>query len=92
MNLPMLPQDKANHFVYGAVIYMFAVLLLLSPLQALALVAVVGFGKEAADAFVNWRTTGNPMQGPHGVEAGDVLATFLGGLTCAFAILGAAHG
>jgi len=90
MNLPMLPQDKANHAIYGAVIA-----LVVQTLVALAhinvgflrpsdvgLIAAVLFGgaKEGVDAWQNYRATGNFRTGPHGVEPSDAVATFCGGL------------
>ena len=40
-------------------------------------------GKEAHDAWVNWKTTGDSMQGPHGVEWLDAIATISGGALAA---------
>ncbi|OYW91411.1 MAG: hypothetical protein B7Z23_08210 [Pseudomonadales bacterium 32-61-5] len=48
MNLPQLPQDKANHFVYGSLICL-AALIAAPPLLALALAAAAGLGKEIYD-------------------------------------------
>lgn len=67
MNLPTLPSDKANHFVYGAA------LASLGGLHSLALgallCAAVAIGKEVYDQA---RKTGNP-------EALDAVATVVGG-------------
>ena len=72
MNLPLLPQDKANHAVYGAVIA--AIVSLFSIPLALTAVALVGVGKEVYDW---WRN----MHGEqHGVEVMDAVATVCGGL------------
>lgn len=65
--LPMLPPDKANHFVYGAVVA--ALGLFFGPLPAAAMVLLVGFGKELYD-LVSGRGT------PDGTDA---LATVAGG-------------
>lgn len=85
----LIPQDKANHLVYGAVI--FTVMFLLThfvyadyqTLIAGLAVVFIAVGKEANDAFINWKATGNPMQGPHGVEVLDAAATIIGGVIVA---------
>jgi len=72
MNLLLLPQDKANHVVYGALVA--AVVSLFSISLALLAVVLVGVGKEAYDW---WRN----MHGEqHGVEVMDAVATVCGGL------------
>lgn len=87
MALPSLPQDKANHFVYGAVIYAaaFCVISLLklpATYYAFAVVALFGAGKEIVDYLQN------RFQGAqHGVEALDGLATIAGGAVCAIPLL-----
>ena len=50
MNLPQLPQDKANHFIYGAFIHLFTSLLF-QPLPSLFIVASVAFFKEFFDTY-----------------------------------------
>ena len=66
--LPQLPQDKANHFVYGVV--MFTLLLLIkSPEIALAIVVVIGVAKEVYDKYSG---TGTP-------DVLDAVATMCGG-------------
>lgn len=85
--MPSLPQDKANHFVYGAVIYavVFGVLALLkmpATYYAFAVVALFGVGKEIVDYLQN------RYQGAHhGIEALDALATIAGGAVCAVPLL-----
>jgi len=73
MSLPVLPQDKANHFVYGAVIMALAALVV-QPLQALAVVGAFAVLKEGVDWWLNRKG------GKRGVEVLDVLATVAGGL------------
>lgn len=88
MNLPQLPADKANHFAYGAVIgtAIFCVAFnitkspTLSAHAALLGTAIIGGLKEGLDAFINWKTTGNIMQGPHVVELADAAITGAGAL------------
>ena len=77
MNLPELPLDKANHAVYGAAIG--CVVSFYNPTLAAAVVAALAVLKEASDAFLNYRATGNWRTGPHGVELNDALATMFGG-------------
>ena len=72
MNLPLIPQDKANHAVYGAVIA--AVVSLLNIPLALTAVAMVGVGKEVLDWWQNRHGE------HHGVEVMDAMATLCGGL------------
>lgn len=87
MALPSLPQDKANHFIYGAVIYVaaFGVLTALkqpATYYALAVVALFGVGKEIVDYLQN-RYEG----ARHGVEGLDAFATIAGGAVCAVPLL-----
>ena len=72
MSFPTLPQDKANHFVYGAVIAC-AVALFFGPRWALGVVAALAALKEASDWWQNRKG------GSHGVELLDALATIAGG-------------
>jgi hypothetical protein len=84
----MIPADKANHAIYGALIAL-AVLLaarqwgILPTLQpadlALAAAAVAGIAKEAIDKVLNMRAAAAGRALPHGVEAFDLLATVAGG-------------
>jgi formiminotetrahydrofolate cyclodeaminase len=67
MNLPVLPQDKANHAVYGAVIA--AIVSIVGLPLALLVVAGFALGKEVYD----WRQNKQP-------EMLDVAATVCGGL------------
>ena len=89
MNLPQLPQDKANHLAYGALTFclVFLVAHFLFPSDQIGFAALVtvlsSIGKEVHDAWVNWKATGNPMKGPHGVELLDAVATISGGALAA---------
>lgn len=78
MKLPLLPQDKANHLAYGALIACATSFIGLG--TALNVVVSVAILKELTDAVINYRATGNPMLGPHGVEILDALATIAGGV------------
>jgi len=91
MNLPQLPTDKANHAIYGAVIFNVAFLLTRSLLVSLCVVAVIAVFKELSDAVINWRATGAPMHGPHGVEFLDAAATCFGGVLAALPLVVLRH-
>jgi hypothetical protein len=68
MKLPQLPQDKANHFIYGAFIYaLFA--LVFEPLACIFLVMSAAFFKEFYDTYTD-----------SDFSFGDFFATTFGGL------------
>jgi hypothetical protein len=71
VKLPLLPQDKANHVVYGAVIA--AAVSVYDVQKAAAVVMLFAVGKELSDWWQN-RKGGN-----HGVEVMDAVATVGGG-------------
>jgi len=66
--LPLLPQDKANHFAYGAILA--AIGCLFSPLAGAALCVAFAVGKEVYDRLSG---KGNP-------EFLDAIATIAGGV------------
>ena len=80
MNLPNLPVDKANHAIYGALIFIVTFFFSHSAVIAGCIVVFFALAKEGSDALINYRTTGDPMHGPHGVEILDALATCFGGI------------
>jgi len=87
MNLPQLPQDKANHFAYGAaigVISSFATIGLghpeLSRLVPLVAAGLAGAVKELADWLQNRQTVKSGGPPTHDVDVLDFLATLCGGL------------
>jgi hypothetical protein len=69
MKLPQIPQDKANHFVYGSIIC-FLASLLFTPLVSLCITIIIGILKEVYDKISK---KGNP-------EILDVIATTIGAL------------
>jgi cytosine/uracil/thiamine/allantoin permease len=73
MKLPILPQDKANHFVYGCVIA--ALGCIVSPILGALLATGFGVGKEVYDI---WRHKTNP--GSATPDIWDATATIAGGL------------
>ena len=87
MNLPQLPPDKANHALYGALIFNVAFIASHSLLISSVVVAVIAVAKELSDAVINWRATGDPMHGPHGVEFLDAAATCFGGILVALPLI-----
>lgn len=84
--LPQLSADKANHAVYGALIFNTA-LPLTDAFVALALVAVLAVAKEASDWISNHRARAAGLPAPHAVEVMDALATLAGGVLCALPLL-----
>ena len=68
MKLPIIPIDKANHFIYGFLIYTLANLLL-SDLYSLLIVYLFALGKEIKDVFVY-----------SGFDIKDLLTTLLPGV------------
>lgn len=51
MKLPLIPQDKANHFIYGFFIYVIACLFVSNPI-AFGIVCLFALGKEIKDQVV----------------------------------------
>lgn len=90
MSLPLIPQDKANHFVYGAAIAVAAGLVasqlgLQVIVYSIGAAAILGAVKEALDYYQNWRAKKAGLTPMHGVEFMDFAATALGG--CAVNVL-----
>ncbi len=90
MALPIIPQDKANHFIYGVVVSLAAMFVastqaLPIPLVVVGIVSafVVGAIKEAVDYIQN-KQAGTPL---HGVELLDGVATGLGGVATSVTLL-----
>lgn len=87
VKLPMLPQDKANHFIYGALIWLGVLVLALvlgcgerAALGAANVVLVaVAWLKELVDWTLNRMATAKGQAPTHGVEALDAVATMSGG-------------
>jgi hypothetical protein len=67
--LPLIPNDKANHFIYGFIIFILSTLIFTNPISLL-IVSIIGGSKEIYDKVSG---TGNP-------EFLDFLATVLPGL------------
>jgi hypothetical protein len=73
--MPSLPQDKANHFFYGSLIFLAALAAFRHADAAYGLVVLAAVGKEALDWLSNQRSE----RPTHGVEWFDALATCAGG-------------
>lgn len=83
IQLPMLPHDKANHFIYGAVIFTATNLIPhVAPIWALVAAAIFGIGKEFVDLALNKLAEKRGHLSVHGVEPLDAIATFVGGALC----------
>lgn len=83
--IPLIPQDKANHAIYGAVIALAAYAVALAghnphaAVIGLAAAATIGALKELADWLLNRRAISAGLPPPHGVEFWDFGATTIGG-------------
>lgn len=83
MSLPLIPQDKANHIVYGSVIFAAAYALFsFAGLPALpiaaGMVVIAAVAKEVWDRAHKETHTPDPV---------DALATIAGGVVCALPLL-----
>jgi hypothetical protein len=77
--MPQLPQDKANHAVYGALIFLLALAITRRMDVAYGLVVLAAVGKEVLDWLSNQRAIRAGLTPTHGVEWLDALATCAGG-------------
>ena len=85
--LPVLPVDKANHIVYGLLLFaLMSGLLMLTPIyrvaQTVAWLSVLAIAlcKEWWDHLLNLDLAEEGQPPAHGVETLDVLATVAGAL------------
>src|SRR5512135_176987 len=107
MNAPELPLDKANHYLYGSLVYFVVQIVGLVfngsptsplpdnfnyPVAGMVLVLFVGAAKELSDWILNRRAIASGLPTPHGVEFFDALATWCGGALPFLASLIATHG
>ncbi len=77
--LPVIPQDKANHFAYGAAIGA-AVSLIAGPGIGLGAGVAFGVAKEAWDAWGKHKARRAGQVPLHGVELADAAWTAAGAL------------
>lgn len=94
--VPVLPQDKANHVVYGAVIALLATggavalqfvgVVVPAVYVGVAVAALAGAIKEGADWLSNRAARLAGAQPTHGVEFLDFFATACGGAIVSAAV------
>lgn len=91
--LILIPQDKANHFIYGNLIALLAAGILAnfgynqySRLTAVAAAGILGIGKEILDRYLNRKAVKNGLAEPHGVDINDYFATQFGGFNVALVL------
>ena len=77
--IPSLPQDKANHAIYGALIFLISFAITRRMDVAYGLVVLAAVGKEVLDKLSNMRAVRAGLTPTHGVEWFDALATCAGG-------------
>ena len=78
MQLPQLPQDKANHALYGALIACIT-MIPLGAKTAFSIVVCCAVLKELSDLWQNRKAEQAGAEGHHGVEFWDAVATMAGG-------------
>jgi hypothetical protein len=49
--LPVIEQDKANHLIYGLIIFMIS-MLFLPPILSFTIVIIIAFLKEVVDTYI----------------------------------------
>lgn len=93
MSLPMLAHDKANHVIYGALIFMAGAalaLLFLSPAYARCVGGAAAAAAAVLKELADWRRNEHDMaQGfppSRGAESADALATVAGALAVWLAV------
>lgn len=91
MRLPVIPADKANHFLYGALIGIVVKLVCtffgVGPVSLLLMLAaggIIGFLKEVLDYRANKKAQAAGQAAPHGVERLDMLWTLYGSMAVTF--------
>jgi hypothetical protein len=77
--MPQLPADKANHAVYGALIFLIGFAITRRMDVSYGLVVLAAVGKEVLDWLSNMRAVKAGLMPTHGVEFLDALTTCAGG-------------
>jgi len=95
MSLPQLPQDKANHVIYGLALFVvsaYATRWVGRPdwanAMGLSIVCAAGAFKEFDDWLLNRMDVAAGLQPRHSVSIFDWLATVTGGLMGVLAAVG----
>ena len=90
----LIPQDKANHIIYGylssfvvGVIYTMTMGFLFNPVWFVGVAFIVGFLKELYDYGANLAAKRKNLPPMHEVSPYDVLATTIGGVSLYLPIL-----
>lgn len=85
MKLPIIPQDKANHFIYGTAIFAITYMIMINFVFTLTAVAtgmitttLIAVAKELVDYLLNKRLVSMGLRATHGVELFDAVATVSG--------------
>lgn len=93
MTPPLIPQDKANHAIYGGAIALVAAAIAhvagareWQAQIALGASCAAGVAKEVADYIVARRQRAAGDAVTHGVDGWDAAATALGGMVVAVAV------
>lgn len=94
MNLPQLAQDKANHLLYGQLIWGVSAFVMMklgfgyneAYRYALWITIFLGGGKELVDKILNLIANMRGKPAPHGVELYDAMATIFGGMSVWLAV------
>ncbi len=94
MNIPMLDQDKANHYLWGTVAatvsravaaFIFPQYGIPPAAAAMAGSTAVGLMKEVIDLVINKMAVKRGERAPHTVDPADILWTAAGGIPVAAA-------
>jgi hypothetical protein len=91
VNIPLIPVDKANHFIYGSLVNSVVSITLVqmrvpayghmhAEEWGLLAAVLVGLFKEGSDWLQNYKLSQQGLPPSHGVELNDFLATVCGGL------------
>ena len=78
--IPVIPQDKANHFVYGTLLGAISCLAF-GPILSIAITFLVGFGKEVWDK----------VSGTGTCDLIDLIVTMIGGMVVILPIIATNH-
>ena len=93
MTLPIIPHDKALHFIYGTIIFCVTFILMDQVLPQYELLVAAGavvffaIGKELTDAWSNFQAKKQGITPTHGVEVLDAVVTCIGGAVVALGYL-----
>lgn len=85
--LPVIPEDKANHIIYGACVAGVTLAICagvkrpdLGPLSGLSAAFIAGCLGELSDWWNNRKATKAGLPAAHSVDPEDIVATVIGGV------------